>query len=518
MKRTLLHILWLLFCTLSVAGCDLDMESLEDSMDPEDGGPVAVVFHLDGDMPEFDDPGAMFGPPGPTQQRLLRLLKKASRDLLVQEIVIHVHALPTGWARAAEIADGISKAAKHKPVTCLLESADNLTYWMAARACPRILAAPAGGVDLIGLSMETVYLREMLDALGIEADMMSVGRYKNAAENLLRNDMSPDAREASQSLLDDLSFFFIADIAKGRKLDKKKVKDLVDGGPYTAAAAKKKGLVDDISTLAALMHALGAKYEGGVVTDYGRTPPKEMDLAELLKLFSGDTSSPADDEPRIAIIPVIGTINSGIDQGGFPGSSEAVYDITLIENLMAAGDDEAVKAVVLRIDSPGGSALASDNIWEAVSALARKKPVVASMGDVAASGGYYIASAAEVIFAQETTITGSIGVVGGKIVIANGLSRIGIHRDGVETAERAGMMSPMRPFTDDERKDVLASMQHIYQLFVRRVAQGRDLKKEDVLAVAEGRVWSGKQAKEHHLVDRFGGLSDAIDQATRWCS
>jgi protease-4 len=465
-------------------------------------------------MPQFDSTGGIFSSSLLSQRRFLKLLNRAKTDSFVKEVIIHIDSPRFGWARADEISRAISTLSKTKPVTCLLESADNMSYWMAVGSCSRLFVAPAGSVDLIGLCAEAVFLKNMLDRFGIQADMMSVGKYKSAAENLTRTNMSEPAKEATKSLLSDLTGQFTLKIAKGRKLDTQKVKELIDSGPYTPLDAKKAGLVDDVKSISTLLSTLQNRYKGGVKTDYGKKPAKQLNLSELLKMFGTGQSEPDSDKlPKVAIIPVIGPINGGMGGNELLGTDSAVFDMPLINTLLKAAKDNSVKAVVLRIDSPGGSALASDNIWEAVSILARKKPVIASMGDVAASGGYYIASAATEIYAGKTTITGSIGVVGGKIVFGNAMENFGVTSDIVKMGKNSNIMSPIHPFTDTERATIMKSMKDVYYLFIKRVSKGRKLETKDIFPIAQGRVWSGTKALKFSLVDKEGTLDDAIARA-----
>ncbi|MBN2717103.1 MAG: signal peptide peptidase SppA, partial [Deltaproteobacteria bacterium] len=486
------------FVGLMAVSCDFDSIGKKDAASPE-GGPIAVLFHLDGAMPDFSNDSAVFSEPGMSRDKFARLMKKAKSDILVQEIIVHFSAFQSGFARLNELGAIIAEAAQEKPVTCVLESADNKSYWMAAASCPKIILAPAGGIDIVGLAMEGVYVKELLDKIGVTADMLSVGKYKSAAENVTRNDMSADAREATESLLKDINGRFISTIARGRKIEKSKVQKIIDNAPYTAQQSQKLHLVDDVKSIATVVNELSEKYKGGVKSDYGKRPPREMDFSDLMKLFSGSEAKKADDSSKIAIIPAIGPINSGKNTGNILAANQAVYDIELIDNLLDAARDESVKAVVLRIDSPGGSALASDNIWEAIRIVSSKKPVVASMGDVAASGGYYIASATDYIIADSNTITGSIGVVGGKMVLGDGLRQLGVHSDSVRLGQNAGLYSPFSVFSDEERKVIQSSMESIYELFLSRVSVGRDIKVDDVRTIAQGRIWTGAQAKKHRL-------------------
>ena len=476
--------------------------------------PAAVIFELDGAIPQFSGTGGLLSSTVTSQYKLTRLVKRAMKDVLVSEIIFHFGTPEVGWARAGEISDLIASAATSgKSVTCHLESPDNRTYWMAARACPQIVISPAGSVDLVGLSLESVFMKDLLDSLGVTADMLSMGRYKDAAESLTRTDMSPDARIAAEALLTDLNREFIEGISRGRKIDAAKVTALIDGGPYSASRSLKAGLADRVETFGNITDALRNKYPGGVISRYGKAPPKVLSFSDIISMFSDTETQDQILSPRVALISASGPVVSGGGDDSLLGGMNVISDADLIDALSKAAHDSTVKAVVLRIDSPGGSALASDNIWHAVRNLVAVKPVVASMGDVAASGGYYIASAATEIFASGSTITGSIGVVGGKMVLGVGLEKIGIRSESIKKGRRAGIASPFHPFNEEERAAIIVLMQETYDLFIDRVVTGRKLDKAKVQAVAEGRVWTGTQALKAGLVDKNGTLTDAIARA-----
>ncbi len=497
----------------ALGGCGVDIDPPVQMNTPLKG-PAAVLFNIDGSMRQFSNPADVFPSLSVSQHRLETLLAKAAGDLQVQEVVIHFGSTSLSFARAGELAQSIRQVAvRGKPVTCHIDEADNTTYWIAATACPRILVSPAGGVEVLGLSLEAVFLRELLASLGVQADLLHIGKYKDAAEPLTRDDMSKEAREAARSLLFELHRISVEGIAAARRLEKGAVQGLIDNGPYDANDTVKLGLADGVSTLGAHLDTLRAKYVGGVIDDYGKAPAQPFSFSEVMKMFSneaGKASSPT--YPRIALVPAIGPITSGTGNEIFMGD-DTIYDMELVEALSELAHDDTVKAVVLRIDSPGGSALASDNIWHAVRALAAVKPVIASMGDVAASGGYYIASAATEVFASPSTITGSIGVVGGKVVLADAAAKFGIKTERIETGKRASLTSPFTPFNDDERQVITKLMQRAYDLFVDRVVTGRKLDRDKVLAAAEGRVWTGSQALKLGLVDQNGGLAAALERA-----
>ncbi len=477
-------------------------------------GPSAVLFYLDGEMPEFLSPGEIFTPEVQNQYDFLKTLRKAAYDLNVQEIVLHIGDPTLSLARASEIVAALKQVtAVGKPLVCHIDSVGNVGYFIAAAGCPKILVSPAGGVEALGILAEPLFFREFLASLGISADMLHVGRYKDAVEPLIRDDMSPESREAVQAMITELHRILVDGIATGRKMKPEDVQHLIDSGPFDAQESLNAGLVDEVSPLSTCLAALREKYAGGVNDEYGKPKQNPLSFGELMSIFSGGKKTKVEAKSaRVALVPVVGEIASG--QGNeLMGGSENVYDMSLAHTLAKLKDDESVKAVVLRIDSPGGSALASDNIWHAVRALAAEKPVVASLGDVAASGGYYIASAATEILSIPATITGSIGVLGGKIVFSEAATKLGIHSERIQTGKRAGLGSPFTRFTDDERGAIERTMMSAYNLFVDRVVEGRNLERAKVLEVAEGRVWTGTQAVKFGLVTRMGSLDDAVNRA-----
>ncbi|MCP4196496.1 MAG: signal peptide peptidase SppA, partial [Proteobacteria bacterium] len=503
----------LITVALFIVGCGLDQESSVPG-DIRIQGPAAVFFSLDGSMSEFPTPSGIFSATQISQYRLEQLLKKATDDAQVKEVVVHFGTVQISFARAGELASALKQVtARGKQLTCHIDAANNLTYWMAATACPRILVSPAGGVEALGLSLEAVYIRDLLASLGITADVLNIGKYKDAAEPLTRNGMSPESREAATALLFELHHLFIEGIAVNRKLDPTNVQQLIDSGPHDATQAVKLGLADEVLTLDAYLDTLQDKYMAGVIDSYGKKEPKPFSIFDLIGMLSDKKEKDQQSKhPRIAIVPVIGPISSGPAEGPFPGM-EMVQDMVLNKTLREIARDDSVKAVVLRIDSPGGSALASDNIWNAVMALKAKKPVIASLGDVAASGGYYVASAATEAFASPSTITGSIGVVGGKIVLSKAAEKLGINTERISTGNRASLQSPFSPFSKDERQVLSKLMQSAYDLFVDRIAEGRNLERSKVREIAEGRVWTGSQAVKLGLIDTLGNLADSLERA-----
>lgn len=510
--RKLLSAVLLNAAVLSI-GCGLDMDAPA-SQTQESSGPFAVLLNLDGDMPQFESPEEMFSPRGQNQYGFQKTIRKAAYDLNVQEIVVHIGAPNLSLARASELVASLKQVtAAGKPLTCHFDAVDNVGYFIAASGCPRIIMSPAGSVEAVGLAAEPIFVRELLASMGIFAEMLHVGRYKDAAEPLVRDSMSPESKKALSSMLTELHRIFTDGIAAGRKLKSEDVQRLIDGAPYDARESLAASLVDEISPLASYLNGLSAKYAGGVTFEYGKPPQKQMSFGELMKMFGGgNTEKESPTADRIALVPVVGEIMSG--QGSeFMPSGENVYDMALGRTLSELAEDTSVKAVVLRIDSPGGSALASDNIWHSVRALAAKKPVIASLGDVAASGGYYIASAATEVFSIPATITGSIGVLGGKMVFSEAANKLGVHTERIQTGRRAALGSPFSKFSNEERAAVERMMLSAYNLFVDRVVEGRGLARDKVLEAAEGRVWLGTQAEKLGLISRMGSLDDALNRA-----
>ena len=498
---------------LVFTACSLDFNSGPPE-EAKSAGPAAVLLHLGGSLPTFRESGGLLPSVARSQYALEKLIDRAARDLQVQELVAQLGGAEVSLARAMELARALKRfAASGKPVTCHIDYADNLTYWLAVNGCSRILLSPAGGVEALGISLEAVFFKELLTSVGVEADFLSVGKYKNASEPFTRDGMSPDSKKAAENLIGQLHQRFVSAIAAGRKLEKKQVQAIIDSGPYDAKKSAELGLVDEVSHLGSYLSDLRDKYAAGVIYDYGKPKPKPFSVTDLFKLVS--KSGDADQEPskpHISIVPIIGPINSGVDEGIF-GDMEMVRDGELVRALGELQRDDSVRAVVLRIDSPGGSPLASDNIWQAVRSLREKKPVIASLGDVAASGGYYIAAGASEILASATTLTGSIGVVGGKIVVSDAASKLGIKTERVSFSKRAGLSSPFALWSGEERAAFRSLMESTYKMFIDRVVEGRGMDRDKVLSVAEGRVWTGAQAKELGLVDLEGGLDEAVNRA-----
>jgi protease-4 len=356
---------------------------------------------------------------------------------------------------------------------------------------------PTASLDLTGMASYELFLRGALDKIGAFPDSLHVGDYKTASNTFTEHSFTPAHREMAESLNTDMYEQLIAGIAVGRHRTPAEVRELVDHGPYLPEDAVRAGLVDDL--------AYEDEIDDKVALGRGRTATLRQHEYRHVGLGSLGLGR----GPKIAVIYATGIITSGASNFDSP-SGQVVGSDTMVEYLRKARADNSIRAIVLRIDSPGGSAVASDVIWREIMLTRDRKPVIASMSDVAASGGYYIAMPAHAIVAQPATLTGSIGVVLVRFVIDGTLDKLGVNLETVKQGKYADIFSPVRPFTPDERKKVGELMQATYDAFVEKAAAGRNTTPERIDAIAQGRVWTGRQAKELGLVDELGGLDRAL--------
>jgi protease-4 len=356
---------------------------------------------------------------------------------------------------------------------------------------------PTSTLDLTGVASYELFLRGTLDKIGAYPDAMHIGEYKTASNAFTQKTYTAAHREMAESLNTDLYEQLVRGIADGRHKSEADVKSLIDHGPFLPEDALRAGLIDDL--------AYDDEIDGKVKPASGK--PKLLDMNEYRQ-----TGTAYGRGQRIAVIYASGIIASGKSSYDTTGGQVVGAD-TMAEYLRKARGDSSVKAIVLRVDSPGGSALASDVIWREVLLTKKQKPVIASMSDVAASGGYYISMPADAIVAEPATLTGSIGVVLTKFVIDGTLKKLGLNMEGVSKGKYADLYSPVRPFSPDERARMEAYMQATYDTFVEKAAQGRNTTPEKIDLVGQGRVWTGRQAKQIGLVDELGGLDRAVSLA-----
>jgi protease-4 len=450
---------------------------------------------------------------------LVTRMKQAAKDDAVKAVVILHESGSIGQAQREELRQAMAGLrAAGKDVYAHADSLSMGEYILLSGAT-RLSVVPTGDLWLTGLDVEVPYLRGLLDKLGVKPDYLTCGDYKSAAEIFLREGPSRQAEEMENWLLDGLYDDYVKLIARGRSVDSAKVRAWLDGGPYSAEKAKAAGMIDAVEHRQAFEGMLKSKYGQEVVFDkkYGKKKPPTLDFSSPFALFKimGELmgegqKKKSDKKSAIGIVYVDGPIMLGGGQDS-PFGGTIARSTEIRKALEAAERDKGIKAVVLRVDSPGGSAVASEIIYDATKRLKDKKPFVVSMGDVAASGGYYVACAADTIFADESTITGSIGVVGGKFATNPMWKKIGVTFKEYKRGANAGLLSSADVFTKKEREKLQAWMDDIYGVFKGHVTAIRgDRLKKPIDDIAGGRVYTGRQALELGLVDKIGTLQDAI--------
>ena len=428
-------------------------------------------------------------------------LRKAKADRRIAGVIVRPSGISTAyWARLQEVRDAIVDfKSSGKPIVAHLEYGGDREYFLAS-ACSRVFLLPTSPLDVSGFATYELFLRGTLDKIGAYPDFLHIGDYKTAPNQLTEKTFTPAHREMSESLNRDLFEQYIQAVAEGRKKTPAEVRQLVDDGPFLAEDAVRAGLVDDL----AYDDQLDAKIKPGATSvvrvkddDYSKVSVASVGLAG---------------RSRIAVINASGVINSG-RSGIDPLNGAVVGSDTLVEYIRKAGKDRSIKAIVLHVDSPGGSTVASDVIWRELMQVRTgpgARPLVASMSDLAASGGYYIAMAAPDIVAEPGTLTGSIGIYGGKIVTGGTYDKLGINVEAISIGRHAEMNSPVKPYSEEDRAKVDEQLRAFYDQFVEKVAASRRKTPEEIDAIAQGRVWTGRQAKDLGLVDALGGLDKAV--------
>ena len=404
----------------------------------------------------------------------------------------------------------------NKDVQCYLEEVSGGIYALAS-AGSKIAIAPAGQIDLVGMHVESAYFKGLLDKIHVEADVEHMGAYKGAGEPFTQTGPSPEAQEMLEWIVKDLFEQLVEDIAQGRRIPAERVRALIDEGPFNAKQALEAELVDEVLDADSFLDTLYERYgdDVAVVRNYGEEEGPEIDLSSPFAFFKLIGESISKKKPKakvsVAVVFVDGLIVTGQPEPGLFGDSGEVGSTSIRRMLARLREDDDVKAVVIRVDSPGGSALASDIMWQAVKDLAEIKPTVVSMGNVAASGGYYLSVGAPTIFADAGTLTGSIGVLGGKLVTKGLWDWVGVSFHELALGRNADLYNTNRRFDDRQREIIRGQLRYVYDMFKKRVTAGRkDKLAKDIEEVAGGRVYTGRQAKTLGLVDQIGGIADAI--------
>ena len=468
-----------------------------------------LTLRVAGSLPDYspDDPfKRYFGGPDQSLTGLVMQFKKAKVDKRIKAILLDVNMSGVGWGKAEEIRDAITDfRTSGKPVYAYIEFGLNKEYYIAT-ACDKIIVPPPGELFINGLAADVMFFRGSLDKLGIYPDIYQIGEYKTAGNMFTQKKMTDPHKRYIDEMLNDLFDRYVNAIAQTRKKTADEVRALIDNAPYNAEQAKAAGLIDE------------AMYKDEVEKQFKKLLGyKETDSFAAVRGAEYRDVSPEslglNKGERIAVIYASGEIGSGSSENS-PSGDQSIGSDTVAKALNDAAADKTIKAVVLRVDSPGGSGLASDIIWRAVETTNQKKPVVVSMSDVAASGGYYISASAAKIIAQPSTITGSIGVVAGKPVIRGFYDWLGISNEYVLRGKTAGMFRETEKFSDEERAKFEEWIKTTYYRdFVPKVAKGRNRDAQYIDSIAQGRVWTGQQARDRGLVDEFGGLDKAIEVA-----
>ncbi len=446
-----------------------------------------------------DDLLSQLGGPRATVSSVVGALRKAAADERIRTVVLAPSPQPVPWATAQEIRGAVEAfRASGKRIVAYLELGVSQAYYLAS-ACDEVYLAPTSPLDLVGVSIYELFARNALDKIGVYPDMLHAGDFKTAANIYTETTFTPAHREMDEALARDFYDQLVIGIARGRGLPVADVRALIDEGPFLGDAALARGLVDDLLYEDELLERVAESDEPAErlsFADYRRIDPASLGLGG---------------GPAIAVVYVVGAIVHG-DGGGLDGTAGAA---TLMNSLRAARADEDIEAIIVRINSPGGGAIASDLIWREIMLAGEEKPVVASMSDLAASGGYYVAMPADVIVAQPGTLTGSIGVVGGKLALGGAFEKLGVSVEAVSAGRMAEMNSIATPYSDEARVRVQQQIDAIYEEFLARAAEGRGMTRDAVHAVAQGRVWTGRQARDIGLVDELGGMDAAVSAAKR---
>jgi protease-4 len=466
----------------------------------EDGS--TLLFPIEGQYAESQDASILarvLTDTGISFAALLSELKKVERDNRISTVILRVRNLSIGWGQAQELRDAIRRlnvAGRNPVVYFEVEGfGANIEYYVAS-AADKIYVAPAGFGGVVGLAAEYFFLGQMWKKFGVEFDVARAGRYKSAVETLTGDEMSDAYREAANSLLDSIDHQFITGIAESRGMTPAEVREVVSRAPMTPPDMVRNGLTDEILSFDEVVESIG----GPTVTaaDYAQVDPESLGFEPVA---------------QFALVYGSGNVVVGKGRSSSRGNPVMASD-TVADALKKAAEDPAIDAIIFRIDSPGGSVLASDIIWRAMQVAKKsEKPIIASFSNVAASGGYYVAAGADAILAPPASITGSIGVFALRPVIGGVLEKLDINVESMTRAPHAALQISSQPLSRETAAIMNREVEAIYRLFIERVAAGRSLEVQEVDAIAQGRVWTGEQAFERGLIDELGGLTQAIVRA-----
>jgi protease IV len=460
-----------------------------------------LVLDLEGDVPErlpADIPIPILQNQTPLSvEQVWDTFRKAAADLRIHGILFEPRGLDIGWAKMQEIRAEILQFKKSgKPIITYLHGPSAREYYLAS-ATDKIIVSPEDSLDLKGLRAESLYFKDTLDKVGVKADVIHAGKYKDAGDILTQTSMSPETREVLNAILDQYYGDLIATVAEGRKKQPDAVRALLDDGPFLARDAATNGLIDTLGYEDQAVAEMQARLKQ---TELKKVSSKTYLKSSLLSAGAGR---------RIALVVGDGTITAG--SGNETADDESFTAIGFIKLLKQVENDSSIQGVILRIDSPGGDAVASDDILHEAKNLSKKKPLVISMSDEAASGGYYVAATGDPIIAYPNTLTGSIGVIFARFNLHGLYDKIGLNAQILTRGRYADIDSEYTPLSDAERQKISGQIDAFYRAFVGHVADGRKRPFDQIEPLAQGRVWLGAQAKQNGLVDQLGGLDRAIE-------
>jgi protease IV len=459
-----------------------------------------LVLNLEGDLPEVPSvdvevPLLQTQSP-PTIRDMWAAMRAAATDPRIKGLVLKPRNLALGWGKLEELRDEIAefKRRSGKPVYAYLQTPGMHEYFLASVA-DKIYVSPDDYLEVKGFLIEETYLKGTLDKLGIGIDVDHIGRYKDAGDIFTRSSMSGETREVMNGVLDQVFGSFCTAVAGGRHKSPDDIRTLIDQGPFLAVAAKAGGLVDELG------------YESQLYRDL----TSRVKAAEVVKLsYKTYARSIVSSGERIALLAGEGDIIRGSVDQPF-GQTDVIASDTFSKTIQQVRKDPTIKGVILRVDSPGGDAVASDEILHELQLLSAEKPLVISMSDLAASGGYFVSMTGDPIVAYPDTITGSIGVLYGKPNFRGFYGKIGLTKDLLARGKFADIDSDYTPLSDAEKQKLHEGILSTYRSFVTKVAAGRKKRYEQIDPIAQGRVWMGAQAEQNGLVDRLGGLDSAVE-------
>ncbi len=480
-----------------------------------------AVINVGGIVGERDNPLQFFGPRTKPLRQLVGAVDSAATDDNIGALMVRFDNPVWDMAQATEFHDALMRFRESGKPSYAIYSHGGLTTYVASTAADEIVMPPLGLLNVTGVSFSMYYIKDLLEKLGVEAEVVQFGEYKDAAEPFAASEPSEPARQQMELFVEDVFSVMRDRVAAGRGVSEEEAEAILTGGPYSAERALANGVIDRIAYPEEMKDVFEEELETVVAmrTNYGRQPRRQAQPPSLMQLLTGGgagmRSRARTAEPNIAVVYALGMIVDGsMDETDFLFSVPMIADEDFVEMLDEVVEEEGTKAIVLRISSPGGSASASDRIWNKIEEIrARDIPVVVSMGGVAASGGYYIGMGGDRVLAEPATITGSIGVIGAKIVLGGTYEKIGVNRHQFAIGENVGLLDESRHWTERERELVTEMLQPTYDQFVSRAAQSRGMDMGEMDELAEGRLWSGLSAQRNGLVDELGGLSRAISIA-----